>query len=120
MKNNFFKKALLTVLISGVASLGYAANIYLSSTGLDTNDGLTPGTAVASFSRAQDLAADDDVIRVSGMIDFSIDPANTDVPQAGIVLTKSLNIEGASMADGFDGKNLTRFIQATNATKTLT
>ncbi len=134
MKKNYFLKVLFTFVLSGFFSFSYAINIYLSSTGLDTNDGLTPETAVASFSKAQAIAFEGDVIKVSGMIDFWSDPENTTFAAAtggfsttnktGIVLAKSLTIEGASPEyDGFEGtngSNSTRLIQVTNALHTLT
>ena len=106
----------------------YAGTIYLSATGNDTNDGLTAGTAVKSFSVAQGLAADGDTIMVSGLIDFVNDPGNTatttttgpsSTNKNGIVITKNLNIEGSSSdTDGFQGVDIntfvnTRFIQLT-------
>lgn len=121
MKKTNFLKTVFTILMCGFFSITYAGTIYLSATGNDSNDGLTTGTAVASFSKAQTLAADGDTIMVSGMIDFTVDPANTFTPvnpagsfstsnKAGIVLAKNLTIQGASNAtDGFMGTNLTSF-----------
>ena len=134
MKNTYFLKAVFTLILCGFFSMTYAGTIYLSATGNDTNNGLTAGTAVKSFSAAQTLAADGDTIMVSGMIDFTIDPANLFTQQtvgsstsnkAGIVLVKNLTIQGTSNAtDGFlgsdtFGNNSTRFIQMTTD-KTLT
>lgn len=120
MKNIYFLKAIFTLILCGFFSITYAGTIYLSATGSDLNDGLTTGTAVKSFSVAHTLASAGDTIMVSGMIDFTIDPANTFTPlvgglfstsnKAGIVVTKSLNIHGTSATtDGFDGTNLTTF-----------
>ncbi len=134
MKRNYIFSLLITLVVSGFCSLSYAADIYLSSTGNDTNDGLTPATAVASFSQAQTLAASGDVIHVSGMIDMWSDPANTTFTaitggfsttnKTGIVIGKSLTIQGTAPAtDGFEGKNAgnsTRFFQLTNTAYTLT
>lgn len=111
--------------------MSYAADIYLSTSGNDTNDGLTPATAVASFSQAQTLAESGGVIHVSGMIDMTADPANTIALagtttdcRAGIVIAKSITIQGTSSAsDGFNGTNganTTRFFQLTNAAYALT
>ncbi|NDP20507.1 MAG: T9SS type A sorting domain-containing protein [Paludibacter sp.] len=121
MQKNYFLKAVFTVLLCSFFSLSYAADIYLSTTGVDTNDGTTALTAVASFSQAQTLAASGDIIHVSGMIDFTLDPANTESPQVGITLDKNLSIQGASnTTDGFDGKSLTRFIQTAGFNLTMT
>lgn len=122
MKNTYFLKSVFTLILCGFFSLTYAGTIYLSSTGNDSNNGLTVGTAVKSFSVAQGLASDGDTIMVSGMIDFTLDPANTFTPvspagsfstsnKAGIVLAKNnLIIQGTSNAtDGFMGTNLTSF-----------
>lgn len=130
MKRNYILSLLITLVVSGFCSLSYAADIYLSSTGNDANDGLTPATAVASFSQAQTLAASGDVIHVSGMIDMTVDPANTIALtatttdcRAGIVIAKSITIQGTSPdSDGFNGTNganTTRFFQHTNAGYTL-
>jgi hypothetical protein len=131
MKRNYFFQFLLTLILGGICSMSFAADIYLSTTGNDANDGLTPANAVASFSQAQTLAASGDIIHVSGMIDLTVDPANTTLLagtttncKAGIVIAKSLTIQGASSAtDGFNGKNetnTTRLFQLTNAAYTLT
>jgi hypothetical protein len=129
MKRNYFFSLLFTLVISGFLSLSFAADWYISATGNDdTGDGLTPATAWASFSKAHTAAAASDVIHVSGMIDFSVDPANTTLLastttncKAGIVIAKSLTIQGTSSStDGFDGKGLTRFLQITSAGHTVT
>lgn len=118
MKHNYFFSAVLTLLLGGFLTLGYAADIYLSATGLDTNDGLTPATAVASFTQAQTLAIAGDVIHVAGMIDFSLEPGL--VQPLGVALTKNLTIQGTSATtDGFDGKGLTRFLSNTTFNVTL-
>ncbi|MGL5112006.1 MAG: hypothetical protein ACRC6O_05145 [Flavobacterium sp.] len=126
MKKNYFLKTFLIFFLSGFFSTAHAATIYLSVTGNDNNNGLTAGTAVKSFSKAQALAVSSDTIMVSGMIDFVSDPANSYTPQAaglsttkkaGIILTKNLTVQGTSAAnDGFQGADQTktqstRFIQ---------
>ncbi len=117
MKTNILLKTVFTLLLFGASSLSFAGDIYLSSTGVDTNDGLTAGTAVASFSQAQTLAVASDIIHVSGMIDFSLEPGLTQ--PNGVAILKDLTIQGASNAtDGFDGKNLTKFFS--NTTSNLT
>ena len=132
MKRNYFFKLLFTFILSGFFSLSYAADWYISATGNDdTGDGLTAETAWASFSKANTAAVSGDVIHVSGMIDFTLDPANTTTNAgtttgnlAGIILNKSITLQGTSAAtDGFTGTNgsiTTRFFQITNAAYTLT
>lgn len=118
MKNNYFLKTVFTFLLCGFFSMSYAADIYLSSTGLDTNDGTTALTAVASFTQAQTLAAAGDIIHVSGMIDFSVEPAL--VQPLGVAITKNITIQGTSnTTDGFDGKGLTRFFSNTTFSLSL-
>ncbi len=135
MQKNYFLKTVFTFLLCGFFSMSYAvgpASWYISATGNDdTGDGLTAGTAWASFSKAQTAAVAGDIINVSGMIDFTLDPANTTLTastttsnKAGIIVTKSLTIQGTSSAtDGFNGTNganTTRFFQINNAANTLT
>ena len=120
MKQTNFLKTVFTVILCGFFSINYAGTIYLSATGNNANNGLTPGTAVKSFSIAQGLAADGDTIMVTGLIDFVNDPGNTFTTtstgpstsnKTGIVLAKSLNIQGTSSAtDGFQGVDLTSFV----------
>lgn len=133
MQKNYFFKAVFTLLFCSFFSLSFAADWYLSSTGVDTNDGMTALTAVASFSQAQVLAVSGDVIHVSGMIDMWSDPANTTFTaitggtsttnKTGIAIAKSLTIQGTSSStDGFqgtNGSNSTRFFQLTSASYTL-
>jgi len=95
-------------------------DIYLSSFGSDTNDGLTPNTPVATFYKAYSLslATTGDVIHVSGIIDVSTDPRMPLVSavKAGYVINKNVSIIGESLStDGFDGKNLTRIFQLTGS-----
>jgi hypothetical protein len=133
MKNNYFLKTVFTFLLCGFFTFSFGADIYLSSTGLDTNDGLTAGAPVASFSVAQTLASSGATIYVSGMIDMWSDPANTTYTlilplspvtysttnKTGIVIAKSLTIQGTSAAtDGFNGTsgaNSTRFFTLSSA-----
>ncbi|NDP28604.1 MAG: T9SS type A sorting domain-containing protein [Flavobacterium sp.] len=122
MKKTNFLKTAFTILMCGFFSINYAGTIYLSATGDNTKDGLTPANAVKSFSVAQGLAADGDTIMVTGLIDFVNDPGNTFTPilpagsfstsnKAGIVLAKNLNIQGTSSAtDGFQGVDLSTFV----------
>lgn len=102
MKKTTFLKTVFTLLLCGFFSMTYAGTIYLSSTGVDTNDGTTPATAVKTFSKAHDLASSGDTVMVSGMIDFA----------AEVVLAKDLIIMGTSNTmDGFDGKNSVQLIK---------
>lgn len=111
MKKTYFLKTVFTLILCGFFSMTYAGTIYLSATGSDSNNGLTMGTSVKSFSKAHDLASSGDTIMVSGMIDFSID-AGIAMP-TGFALTKNLIIEGTSNStDGFDGKGATQLIQS--------
>lgn len=104
-------KTVFTLLLCGFFSLTHAGTIYLSATGNDSNNGLSMGTAVKSFSVAQGLAASGDTIMVSGMIDFSTDPGI--VAPVGLSLTKNLVLKGTSNAtDGFDGKGLTQLLKS--------
>jgi hypothetical protein len=118
MKKTNFLKMVFTVLMCGFFSMNYAGTIYLSATGNDTNDGLTVGNAVKSFTQAQTVAADGDIIMVSGMIDFNLEPGIS-LP-LGVAITKSLTIQGTSNAtDGFDGSGATRFLVIGNFNVTL-
>lgn len=119
MKKNYFLRVVFTVLLCSFFSLSYAANIYLKATGgIDTNDGLTAETAVASFTKAQELVGAAEIIYVSGLIDFSLEPSL--VQPVGVAITKSLTIQGTSnTTDGFDGKGLTRFFSILNFNVTL-
>lgn len=119
MKKNYIFKLLFTLILCGCFSLTYAADWYISSTGNDTSgDGLAPGTAWASFTKAQTAASAGDVIHVSGLIDFSLEPGL--VQPVGVAISKDLIIQGTSnTTDGFDGKNLTRFFANTTSNVTI-
>lgn len=122
MKNNYFLRTVFTLLLCGCFSMSFAADWYISSAGNDTTGDGSMGNPWATFSKAQTGAASGDIVHVSGMIDFSLDPANSASPKIGILLTKSIVIQGTSNTnDGFDGKGVTRFIhQSTAGTHTLT
>ncbi len=121
---------LFTLLLCGCFSMSYGADIYLSSGGSDSNDGLTALTPVASFSKAQSLVGAGETIFVSGMIDMWSDSGNTTFTsilpagsfsttnKTGITITKSITIQGTNSAnDGFtgtNGANSTRFFQITS------
>ena len=78
-----------------------AKDIYASSTtGVDTNDGLTVGTSVASVASAYALASDGDVIKLDGTFLFS----------AEISMVKSITIESLSATKAIlDGQGKCRF-----------
>ena len=110
-KLTFFKWTFSLIFICSINFVS-AKNLYLSTTGIDTNDGLTEYTSVATLSNAYQKAEAGDTIKVSGIIDFSTDPTLTSTPKAGLVIDKVITIEGTSKTtDGFDGKQLTRFFQ---------
>jgi len=123
MFKNYFLKTVFTFLLCGFFSMSYAVviptptNWYISATGNDdTGDG-SMGNPWKSFSKAQTMATGGDVIKVSGMIDFSLEPGL--VQPVGVAIAKNLTIQGTSnTADGFDGKGLTRFFS--NSTFALT
>lgn len=131
MRHNYFLRLLSLIVFSGFFSMSFAADWYISSTGDDTSGDGSMGSPWASFSKAQTAAVAGDIINVSGLIDFTIDPANTTTTAgtttgnlAGIIVSKSLTVQGTSATnDGFigtNGTNTTRFFQITNAANTLT
>jgi hypothetical protein len=117
MQKNYFLKALFTIILGGLLSTSFAADWYISSTGNDeTGDG-SASLPWASFAKAQTSAVANDVIYVSGLIDFSLNPSI--VLPVGVAIAKNLTIQGTSnVTDGFDGKGLTRFFS--NSTFSLT
>lgn len=120
MKQNFYSKITLAVMLSSTFTFASAKDVFLSTTGVDTNDGLTVTTPVASFSKAYTIAVASDIIKVTGMIDMSMDPGNSAYPQAGIVVNKDITIQGTSNStDGFDGKSITRLFQVGGHTLTV-
>lgn len=118
MKTNYFFRTLATVLFCSIFSTSFAADFYISSTGSDTSGDGTLANPWASFTKAQTAASTSDVIHVSGLIDFSLEPSL--VQPVGVAIAKNLTIQGTSnVSDGFDGKNLTRFFSNTTFTLTL-
>jgi len=77
MKNNYFFKAVFTLIMCGSITLASAADIYLSNTGLDTNDGLSAGTAVKTLSKAFTISLAGDVIHVMNTININEEPIGT-------------------------------------------
>ena len=89
-----------------------AKDIYASSTtGVDTNDGLTVGTSVASVARAYALASDGDVIKLDGTFLFG----------AEISMVKSITIESLSATKAIlDGQGKCRFFTLNTLNKNVT
>ena len=89
-----------------MGSSAMAKDVYLSATGSDENDGLTAGNAVATLSKAVELAEDGDVINISGIIPV----------KWMLALEKNnLNFRGTDAAtDGFDGQEQSLIIYAVN------
>ena len=103
MQKNYFFKVVLTILLCAVFSGSYAADWYISSTGNDSGGDGSASLPWASYSKAQSMAAAGDIIHVSGMIDFTLDPANTVTNTgtttgnlAGINISKSITLQGTS------------------------
>ncbi|MCX6309291.1 MAG: T9SS type A sorting domain-containing protein [Bacteroidia bacterium] len=77
MKNNYFLKTVFTMLLCGSISMSYAADLYLSNAGVDTNDGLSAGTPVKTLSKAFTMSLAGDVIHVMNMININEEPVGT-------------------------------------------
>ena len=84
----------------GSITLASAADIYLASTGADTNDGLTPGTAVKTLSKAFTICLEGDVIHVMDMININEEPkkstGRTDIDLEGDDALKVLTENGVT------------------------
>ncbi|GAB6010566.1 T9SS type A sorting domain-containing protein [Viscerimonas tarda] len=131
MKTNYFIRFYSMLFLSLLITSLSAKDIYLSATGDDTKDGLTAENALASITKALDLLADGDVIRVSGIIDltqtsgFLADGQGFVVPIASRAFATGFSIIGDDKAtSGFDGKKQGRFGDQFagygNATATIT
>lgn len=77
MKHKNFLKAAFTLLMCGSITLASAADLYLSNTGVDTNDGLSAGTPVKTLSKAFTMSLAGDVIHVMSMININEEPVGT-------------------------------------------
>lgn len=88
MKHNSLLKALFTIFMCGSISLASAADIYLSNSGVDTNDGLSPSTPVKTLSKAFTVALAGDVIHVMNMINISDEPKTTSTTRGDIDLLR--------------------------------
>lgn len=84
---NFFKTA-FTLIMCGSISLASAADLYLSNSGLDTNDGLSAGTPVKTLSKAFTIALEGDVIHVMNMININEEPKTASTSRTDIDLTR--------------------------------
>ncbi|MDP4238850.1 MAG: hypothetical protein Q8904_05190 [Bacteroidota bacterium] len=111
---------LISLLIINICcSEASGKTIYLSVSGANTHDGLTLSTPLASISAALQKIGSNDTIKVSGLIDFSADSGLSLASKVGLVVDKTVTIEGSSnVTDGLDAKKLTRFFQL-NAGSTL-
>jgi hypothetical protein len=77
MKHKNFFKAVFTLIMCGSISLASAADIYLSNSGNDSNDGLSSGAPVKTLSMAFTKALAGDVIHVMNMININEEPAKS-------------------------------------------
>lgn len=140
MKNNLLKNVLVAALFCSSGNYLSATDLYLSSAGNDTNNGLSAETPVKTLSRAFTLAENGDEIHVLDFIDISAEPkkegstSNNDIKVDGSTsfelggvtyatwnvqgkngvrpLDKSLKIIGKSAETcGFVGNGTTRLIR---------
>ena len=140
MKNNLLKNVLVAALFCSSGNYLSATDLYLSSAGNDTNNGLSAETPVKTLSRAFTLAENGDEIHVLDFIDISAEPkkegstSNNDIKVDGSTsfelggityatwnvqgkngvrpLDKSLKIIGKSAETcGFVGNGMTRLIR---------
>lgn len=98
--NKFFTKMSAIAFLAMLNGNAMATDYYLSSTGVDTNDGTSSTQAVATLSKALGLLkSSDDILHVSGLVKVAelVNVSNKDF---------TINIEGTTAAnDGFDGDN---------------
>jgi predicted outer membrane repeat protein len=102
------KKVLFTILFCGSALLASAADVYVSSTGSDNNDGLSSASAFATLGKALTAVDDGGTIHVSGFLYACDDDANPlpegDVNKSGYPIAKNVTIQGQDKTtDGFIG-----------------
>ncbi len=78
----------------------YAADIYLSNSGSDTNDGFSAGTPVKTLSRAFTISLEGDIIHVMNMININDEPKTTgargDIDITGLNTAKVLTVNGVT------------------------
>lgn len=77
MKKAILLKTYCILLLCTVSLLSYSKDIYVSPSGLDTNDGLSALTPVKTISMAISMAEDLDIINVLGFISLSKEPSKT-------------------------------------------
>ncbi|GHU67570.1 hypothetical protein FACS189413_02580 [Bacteroidia bacterium] len=125
---NITKKLTSILLLLGMAIPSFAVDIYLSSSGDDYNDGLTPELAVATLQTAYNLIPANNngghIIHVSGFINIpaEVNMTNTNQTVPGTNDGgKFLTIDGGdSITSGFDGGNATRLINLQGNTGAIT
>lgn len=92
------QKSLILALALTAATVSPARDLYLSATGSDSGDGLTPTSAVATINKVIAMLKNGDVVHVSGIIA---------VDRAGYLSgKKDIVFEGTAsdgLSDGFDG-----------------
>lgn len=100
MKHKNFFKTLFTLTMCGFISASFAADIYLSSAGNDTNDGMSPGTPVKTLSKAFTICLEGDIINVMDMISIKDEPtkttARTDIDVTAVDPAKVLVKDGVT------------------------
>lgn len=100
MKHNFLLKAAFTLIMCGSITMASAVDIYLSSSGNDTNNGLSAGSPVKTLSRAFTIAMEGDVINVMDMINISDEPkksgSRTEIDVTAVDATKVLVVNGVT------------------------
>jgi hypothetical protein len=90
MKHKNFFKAAFTLIMCGSITLASAAHLYLSNTGVDTNNGFSAGTPVKTLSMAFTKSLAGDTIHVMNMININEEPT-----KAGT--RPDINITGTSV-----------------------
>ncbi|KAA6302204.1 MAG: hypothetical protein EZS26_001564 [Candidatus Ordinivivax streblomastigis] len=90
-----------------------AKDLYLSTSGADTNNGLSAATPFATISRAFTVADANDVIHVSGFIDITKEP-QSDITSNDLLMdgTKALTVNGITY-------NTWNAVNGTNGVKPL-
>ena len=100
MKHKNFLKVAFTLVMCGFFSMASAADIYLSSSGADTNDGLSPGTPVKTLSKAFTICLEGDVIHVMDMININAEPKTAgvrgDIDLNGLIPEKVIQVNGVT------------------------
>lgn len=98
MKHKFLSKAAMALLLCTSVSSVSAADLYLSSSGADSNDGLSPAAPVKTLSMAFTKALSNDVIHVMDMIEIKNEPtksgARTEIDITGLSTTMVLVKDG--------------------------